>query len=120
MTHAFRAQRKAPLGNLDKGGRVPVPLKENLKVAAASESAPQQDRLETSFADGLGALGVRANQTLVALTHDRSLRETLTAVAPEHALSFVDTEAELTNLLLTQPAGVAILDSTAVGTRSRT
>jgi protein TonB len=85
-------------------------------VAAVSESAPQQDRLETSFADGLGAPGLRASETLVALTHDRSLRDTLTAVAPQHSLSFVDTEAELTTLLLSQPAGVAILDSTAVGT----
>jgi TonB family protein len=59
---------------------------------------------------------VRVGETLVALTHDESLLETLTAVAPEHALSFVDSESDLTALLLVQPAGVAILDSTAVST----
>ena len=56
----------------------------------------------------------RPSESLVALTHDELLRETLRAVAPEHVLSFANDQTELARHLHDEPAGVAFLDSAAL------
>jgi TonB family protein len=62
----------------------------------------------------LPKLDLRTGETLIALSSDDSLRQTLSAVAPEHAISFVTSEADLSARLLAEPAGVAILDTAAI------
>ncbi len=79
-----------------------------------SESALQQVRASTSGASDLPTNGVSASESLVALTLDDSLKETLSAVAPEHVLTFVADVQDLSRHLQIEPAGVAILDSAAL------
>jgi len=62
---------------------------------------------------GPGGSGL-LRESLVALTQDAALMETLAAVAPEHALSYATDEGDLTRRLLGQPTGVALLDAAAV------
>jgi protein TonB len=57
---------------------------------------------------------VRTGESLIVLTRDDSLMQTLQAVAPEHALSMVADESELSARLLDGPIGVAILDAAAL------
>jgi len=79
-----------------------------------SKSALQQAPAETFAIMDRPANDARPSESLVALTHDALLRETLTAVAPEHLLSFATNEADLTQHLRAEPAGVAFLDSAAL------
>jgi TonB family protein len=79
-----------------------------------SKSALQQAPAETFSIIDRPANDGRPGESLVALTHDDSLRETLAAVAPEHVLSFATDEADLTHHLRAEPAGVAFLDSAAL------
>lgn len=58
----------------------------------------------------------RAGASLIVLTLDDSLVETLKAVCPQHALSILGTEADLPSHLLGDHGGVAIIDAAAVGT----
>ncbi len=53
-------------------------------------------------------------ESLIALTLDDSLKETLAVAAPEHSLTFVTGTEELSQHLCVEPAGVAILDSAAL------
>ena len=55
-------------------------------------------------------------ESLVVLTHDQELLQTLQAVATEHDISVVSAEADLASHLLRDHAGVAILDTAAVVT----
>jgi TonB family protein len=55
-------------------------------------------------------------ESLVVLTHDQELLQTLQAVASEHDISVVSAEADLASHLLQDHAGVAILDTAAVVT----
>ncbi|MGB6449416.1 MAG: hypothetical protein WBE92_01560, partial [Steroidobacteraceae bacterium] len=79
-----------------------------------SESALQQAPVSTPSVGDPPAIDVRLSESLVALTRDSSLRETLAAVAPEHALTFVSDVEDLSSHLQIEPAGVAILDSAAL------
>jgi TonB family protein len=79
-----------------------------------SKSALQPAPTETFPVIDRPANDARPSESLVALTHDEVLRETLTAVAPEHVLSFATDEADLTHHLRAEPAGVAFLDSAAL------
>lgn len=79
-----------------------------------SKSALQQAPAETFAIMDRPANDARPGESLVALTHDALLRETLTTVAPEHVLSFAIDEADLTQHLRAEPAGVAFLDSAAL------
>jgi len=81
-----------------------------------SKSALQQARAETFSITQRPANDVRPSESLVALTHDDVLKETLAAVAPEHVLSFASDEADLTRQLYAEPAGVAFLDNAALST----
>jgi TonB family protein len=81
-----------------------------------SKSALQQAPVETFPIAVRPANDARPSESLVALTHDDLLRETLTAVAPEHVLSFAVDESDLTRHLYAEPAGVAFLDSAALST----
>jgi len=81
-----------------------------------SKSALQQARAETFSITQRPANDARPSESLVALTHDDVLKETLAAAAPEHALSFASDEADLTRQLYAAPAGVAFLDSAALST----
>ena len=84
-----------------------------------SKSALQQAPVEAFPVTVRPANDARPSESLVALTHDDLLKETLTAVAPEHVLSFATDEADLTHHLYAEPAGVAFLDSAALGGRAR-
>ncbi|HEV7713990.1 MAG TPA: TonB family protein [Steroidobacteraceae bacterium] len=53
-------------------------------------------------------------ESLVVLTHDVELLQTLRAVATEHQISTVGAEADLAAHLLEDHAGVAVLDTSAV------
>ena len=53
-------------------------------------------------------------ESLVVLTHDLDLLQTLRAVAGDHDISTVGAEAELATHLINGHAGVAVLDTTAV------
>lgn len=53
-------------------------------------------------------------ESLVVLTHDVELLQTLRAVATEHEISAVGAEADLAAHLLQDHAGVAVLDTTAI------
>ena len=53
-------------------------------------------------------------ESLVVLTHDIELLQTLRAVATEHEISTVGAEADLAAHLLDDHAGVAVLDTAAV------
>jgi TonB family protein len=53
-------------------------------------------------------------ESLVVLTHDVELLQTLRAVATEHEISSVGAEADLAAHLLEDHAGVAVLDTAAV------
>src|SRR5215510_13938394 len=53
-------------------------------------------------------------ESLVVLTHDVELLQTLRAVATEHEISTVGAEADLAAHLLEDHAGVAVLDTAAV------
>jgi TonB family C-terminal domain len=53
-------------------------------------------------------------ESLVALTKDAELIETLRAVASDHQLSIVDDQTDLASYLIRDRAGVAILDAAAV------
>jgi TonB family protein len=55
-------------------------------------------------------------ESLVVLTHDYELLQTLRAVATEHEISTVGAEADLAAHLLDDHAGVAVLDTAAVTT----
>lgn len=55
-------------------------------------------------------------ESLVVLTHDSELLQTLRAVATEHEISTVGAEADLAAHLLDDHAGVAVLDTAAVTT----
>jgi TonB family protein len=55
-------------------------------------------------------------ESLVVLTHDSELLQTLRAVATEHEISTVGAEADLAAHLLEDHAGVAVLDTAAVTT----
>jgi TonB family protein len=79
-----------------------------------SKSALQQAPVEAFPVTVRPANDARPSESLVALTHDDLLKETLTAVAPEHVLSFATDEADLTHHLYAEPAGVAFLDSAAL------
>jgi len=79
-----------------------------------SESAQHQGQLSLSARSEPPQLDLRTGESLIALTSDDSLRQTLSAVAPEHAISFVTSEADLSARLLAEPAGVAILDTAAI------
>ncbi len=79
-----------------------------------SNSALQEAPEQTFSITDRPANDVRPSESLVALTHDELLRETLAAVAPEHVLSFATDEADLTHHLRAEPAGVAFLDSAAL------
>ncbi len=79
-----------------------------------SESALQQVPVSAPGAIDPSANGVSTSESLVALTLDHSLKETLSAVAPEHALTFVADVQDLSRHLQVEPAGVAILDSAAL------
>jgi TonB family protein len=79
-------------------------------MSSALQQAPEQ----TFSITDRPANDARPSESLVALTHDEVLRETLTAVAPEHVLSFATDEADLTHHLRAEPAGVAFLDSAAL------
>ena len=79
-----------------------------------SKSALQQAPSEAFPITARPANDARPSESLVALTHDDLLKETLTAVAPEHVLSFAIDEADLTHHLYAEPAGVAFLDSAAL------
>jgi len=54
------------------------------------------------------------SESLVVLTHDEILLDTLRAVATEHEISSVGAEADLAAHLLDDHAGVALLDTAAV------
>jgi TonB family protein len=60
--------------------------------------------------------GEQAGEGLVVLTRDESLMQTLEAVAPEHALSFLTDEADLATHLAGGHIGVAILDAASTRT----
>jgi TonB family protein len=60
--------------------------------------------------------GEQAGEGLVVLTRDESLMQTLEAVAPEHALSFLTDEADLATHLAGGHIGVAILDAASIRT----
>ncbi len=79
-----------------------------------SESALKQAPPSVPGAGDPAASSVRLSESLVALTRDDSLRSTLAAVAPEHALTFVSDVEDLSSHLQIEPAGVAILDSAAL------
>jgi TonB family protein len=79
-----------------------------------SKSALQQAPAEAFPITVRPANDARPSESLVALTHDDLLKETLTDVAPEHVLSFATDEADLTHHLHEEPAGVAFLDSAAL------
>ncbi len=79
-----------------------------------SKIALQQAPAETFPVPDRPANDARPSESLVALTQDELLRETLTAVAPEHILSFATDEADLADHLRAEPAGVAFLDSAAL------
>ncbi len=83
-----------------------------------SESALKQAPASAPGAVDLPGSGVRLSESLVALTRDDSLRKTLAAVAPEHALTFVSDVEDLSSHLQVEPAGVAILDSAALSVPS--
>lgn len=53
-------------------------------------------------------------ESLVVLTHDSDLLQTLRAVATEHEISTVGAESDLASHLLDDHAGVAVLDTAAV------
>jgi TonB family protein len=55
-------------------------------------------------------------ESLVVLTHDTELLQTLRAVASEHEISTVSAEADLATHLLHGHAGVAVLDTAAITT----
>ncbi len=55
-------------------------------------------------------------ESLVVLTHDAELLQTLRAVATEHEISTVGAETDLAAHLLDDHAGVAVLDTAAVTT----
>jgi TonB family protein len=55
-------------------------------------------------------------ESLVVLTHDPELLETLRAVATDHHVSTVGVEADLAGHLLDDHAGVAVLDTASVST----
>lgn len=55
-------------------------------------------------------------ESLVVLTHDPELLETLRAVATDHHVSTVGVEADLAGHLLDDHAGVAVLDTASVTT----
>ena len=55
-----------------------------------------------------------APESLVVLTHDEELLQTLRAVATDHDISTVGAEADLAAHLLDDHAGVAVLDTAAV------
>jgi TonB family protein len=55
-------------------------------------------------------------ESLVVLTHDVELLQTLRAVATEHEISTVGAEADLAAHLLDDHAGVAVLDTAAITT----
>jgi len=55
-------------------------------------------------------------ESLVVLTHDAELLQTLRAVATDHDISTVGAEADLANHLLNDHAGVAVLDTDFVTT----
>jgi len=55
-------------------------------------------------------------ESLVVLTHDTELLQTLRAVATEHEISTVGAESDLAAHLLEDHAGVAVLDTAAVTT----
>ena len=59
--------------------------------------------------------GEQAGEGLVVLTRDELLMQTLEAVAPEHALSFLTDEADLATHLAGGHIGVAILDTSGHG-----
>lgn len=79
-----------------------------------SESALQQVPARAPGTNDLPTNDVRPAESLVALTLDDSLKETLAAVAPEHVLTFVTDVEDLSRHLHIEPAGVAILDSAAL------
>ena len=78
-----------------------------------SQSALQQGPTESSSSP-LAANGLQGGESLLALTRDEVLIQTLASVAPEHALHVVDGQADLSERLASEPAGVAILDTSAV------
>ena len=53
-------------------------------------------------------------ESLVVLTHDAELLQTLRAVATEHQISTVGAEADLATQLLDEHAGVALIDTAAL------
>ena len=60
--------------------------------------------------------GEQAGEGLIVLTRDELLMQTLEAVAPEHALSFLSDESDLATHLAGGHIGVAILDAASTRT----
>ncbi len=124
MTHVTEAARNSRQNRLERVfGPGPRPSRPGITGPAAprgmegrevSESALKQAPASSPAAGDRPAIGVRLSESLVALTRDDSLRETLAAVAPEHALTFVRDVEDLSSHLQIEPAGVAILDSAAL------
>jgi TonB family protein len=57
-----------------------------------------------------------SGESLIVLTYDETLIQTLEAVAPDHAISVITNETELPSQLIGQQAGVALIDTDAVNT----
>ncbi len=79
-----------------------------------SQSALHQGMAESLRESRDASVG--SGESLLALTRDPILIETLTSVAPEHALHVVGSESDLMERLTLEPAGVAILDAAAAST----
>jgi TonB family protein len=58
----------------------------------------------------------RTGESLIVLTTDDSLIVTLEAVAPNHPLAVLGSEADLPGYLLADQAGVAVIDTAAIST----
>ena len=79
-------------------------------------SAVQHAAPHLAEAPALPANGAGVAESLVALTHDETLIQTLSSVAPEHALHVVAEETALSARVAGEPTGVALLDASAVHT----
>src|SRR5882672_353230 len=59
---------------------------------------------------------VPTGESLVVLTRDRALVETLRVLGSEHSVSTVEAESDLAGELLSHQTGVAIIDAAAAST----
>jgi TonB family protein len=81
-----------------------------------SSSPPVHDVVETRVVSDAPRERVHAGESLVVLTRDSALVETLKSLGSQHHIASVATESDLATQLMSDQTGVAVIDAAALST----